>query len=317
MKELLDPMQQSNPTSTAFEPTVISLPLADDPPQRRRLAAAFSALVSLALLAMVANQFRQMTFREIVAMVPDSPVFWLAFAAYYFVAPLSEWVIYHRLWKLPFSGIGALLRKLVSNELLLGYLGEVQFYAWARSALKMETAPFGAIKDVTILSALTGNVATLLLLIPAWPLVSSGEIGLELHSIFVSLSVVLVTSFAMLLLRRQLFSLPKSELAFIAAVHMFRISAMLALAAVMWHWVLPNVPVLLWLVLAALRMLVSRLPLVPNKDVVFAGVAVFVLGRETDVAGLLTMMAGLILVAHLVVGLLAALVGLVSHARRA
>jgi hypothetical protein len=46
------------------------------------------------------------------------------------VGPVSEWVIYRHLWRIPFSGLGALLRKLVSNELLLGYLGEVQFYAW-------------------------------------------------------------------------------------------------------------------------------------------------------------------------------------------
>lgn len=46
------------------------------------------------------------------------------------------------------AGIGALLRKLVSNELLLGYLGEAQFYAWARSRTNMTTAPFGAIKDI-------------------------------------------------------------------------------------------------------------------------------------------------------------------------
>lgn len=309
-------MHHGQPAKDPLEQAELLLPTADDPPQNRRLAAAFSALVSLALLVMVADQFRQLSFGKIAAMVPGQPVFWLIFAAYYFVAPLGEWVIYRRLWDLPFRGMGALLRKLVSNELLLGYLGDVQFYAWARSTLKLAAAPFGAIKDVTILSALTGNVVTVLLLIPAWPLAASGQLGLELHSIFVSLSVVLVTSFAMLLWRRQLFSLPRQDLAFIAAVHVFRIAAMLALAAAMWHWVLPHVPLLMWLVLASLRMLVSRLPLVPNKDVVFAGLTVFVLGHETDVAGLMTMMAGLILAAHLVVGTLAALGGLITHWRR-
>lgn len=309
-------MPQSHPANDPFEQAELLLPTADDPPQNRRLAAAFSALVSLALLVMVADQFRHLSFAEIAAMVPHQPAFWLIFAAYYFVAPLSEWVIYRRLWQLPFRGMGALLRKLVSNELLLGYLGEVQFYAWARSTLKMEAAPFGAIKDVTILSALTGNVVTVLLLIPAWPLVASGQLGLELHTIFVSLSVVLVTSFAMLLWRRQLFSLPRLDLAFIAAVHVFRIVAMLALAAAMWHWVLPHVPLLLWLVLASLRMLVSRLPLVPNKDVVFAGLTVFLLGHEADLGGLMTMMAGLILAAHLLVGTVAATGGLIAQWRR-
>jgi hypothetical protein len=95
------------------------------------------------------------------------------------VGPVSEWVIYRHLWRIPFSGLGALLRKLVSNELLLGYLGEVQFYAWARARLNMVAAPFGAIKDVTILSALTGNIVTLVMLAGAWRLISSGAFGME------------------------------------------------------------------------------------------------------------------------------------------
>ncbi|WP_374529848.1 hypothetical protein [Novosphingobium sp.] len=257
-----------------------------------------------------------MNFASILAMVPHSAEFWLTFATWYLAMPLSEWIIYRKLWQLPFSGVGALIRKLVSNELLLGYLGEAQFYAWARSKLDMPTAPFGAIKDVTILSALTGNIATTVMLVAAWPLVSSGGIGLQMHSVFMSLGVVLVTSFAMLLFRQRLFTLPKSELWFISLVHMFRIAALVLLSALMWHWVLPDVAIALWLVLATLRMLVSRLPLVPNKDVVFAGLAVYLLGQETRIAEMLTMMAGLVLLAHAAVGAIFALTGLVGEARR-
>ncbi|MEN9682478.1 MAG: hypothetical protein RLZZ427_229 [Pseudomonadota bacterium] len=293
----------------------ISIPVPADPPQRRRLAAAFSTLVSLALLAMVADQFRHMKLAEILGMVPHTALFWTTFAAWYLAMPLSEWVIYHRLWKLPISGLGALMRKLVSNELLLGYLGEAQFYAWARAKLAMPTAPFGTIKDVTILSALTGNVATLVMLVFAWPLVTSGTIGVELRSVFVSLSVVLGTSFVMLLLRRRLFSLPRKDLWLITGIHFVRIGLLVMLSALMWHWVLPSVAVGLWLVLATLRMLVSRLPLIPNKDVVFAGLAVYLIGHETPIADMLTMMAGLVLLAHLAVGGIFALTGLVSEAR--
>ncbi|MFM2302151.1 MAG: hypothetical protein RLZZ84_1887 [Pseudomonadota bacterium] len=308
-------MPQTNPASADVQQDAPLIPLPADPPQRRRLAAMFSTLVSLALLVMVAEQFRHMEPAAIMAMVPRGGEFWLTFAVWYLAMPLSEWVIYHRLWNLPLSGIGALMRKLVSNELLLGYLGEAQFYAWARSKLDMPTAPFGAIKDVTILSALTGNIATMVMLVFAWPLVASGAIGMELRSVFISLSVVLGTSFIMLLLRRRLFSLPRAELRMITAIHFLRIGALVLLSALMWHWVLPAVPVALWLVLATLRMLVSRLPLIPNKDVVFAGLAVYLIGRETEVADMLTMMAALSLLAHLAVGSVFALSGLINEAR--
>ncbi|MBW8783285.1 MAG: hypothetical protein JF593_01380 [Novosphingobium sp.] len=288
----------------------------DDRGRSPKLAAVFSAGVSVALLAMVAAQFRNLDFDAIMRMIPVSPVFWLAFVVYYLVQPISELFIYRRLWNLPLSGFGALLRKLVCNELLLGYLGEVQFYAWARSRINLTAAPFGAIKDVTILSALTGNIATLALLILAWPLVSSGALALELKSTFASLGVVLVTSFAILLLRQKLFSLERRDLWFVANVHGLRIASYLVLAALLWHQVLPAVPIAIWLVLATLRMLVSRLPLIPNKDVVFAGLAVVLLGRETQLGNLMTMMAGLVLAAHLFVGACFALAELIGAARR-
>ena len=272
------------------------------PARPRRSASLASMLVSLATLVAVVWALARLDLHAVWALIPSQPVFWLLYAAYYLVAPLIEWLIYRRLWGLPVSGIAALLRKLVANELLLGYLGEVQFYAWARSRLNMVTAPFGAIKDVTILSALTGNIATLIMLAAAWPLVNSGLMGRDVSLVFESLGVVLATSFIILVLRQRLFSLPKRELWLIAALHVLRIVAVVGLAALMWHAVLPAVAIELWLVLATLRMLVSRLPLLPNKDLVFAGISVFLFGHEADIANLMAMMGLLLLVTHVAVG---------------
>lgn len=280
--------------------------------QGSRLAGLFSMLVSLALLVVVAVQFADISFTEVSGMIPTNPLFWMVFAGYYLAGPISEWFIYKRLWAMPLAGLGALLRKLVSNEILLGYLGEAQFYGWARSRLKFVTAPFGAIKDVTILSALAGNFATLAMLVWAWPLIASGMLGLEGRTVFVSLGVVLVTSFLILLFRKKLFSLPKRDLWFITGVHLGRITAVVVLSAWMWHLVLPAVEMTLWIVMATLRMLVSRLPLLPNKDVVFAGIAVFLLGNEMEIASLMTLMAVLLLVTHLVVGALFAALDLID-----
>jgi hypothetical protein len=58
-----------------------------------------------------------------------------------------------------------------------------------------------------------------------------------------------------------------------------------------------------WLLLSALRLLLSRLPLLPNKDIVFAGLAVFLIGHDVQIGALMTMMASLILGTHILVGL--------------
>jgi hypothetical protein len=278
------------------------------PPSSNRLPTFASIAISLALLVAVAVQFRDLDVARVRALVPSSPVFWLAFAVYYLAGPVSEWVVYRRLWAMPLAGIGALLRKLVANELLLGYLGEAQFYAWARARSRLSAEPFGAIKDMTILSALVGNGATLVMVAFAWPYVSAGQLGMEGATAFASLGVVLVTSLGVLLFRHQLFSLPRRELWFISYVHLTRI--VVILSAVMWHAVLPAVAVTLWLVLATLRMLISRLPLMPNKDVVFAAITVLLLGKQAEVAALMAMMAVLLLAVHLVVGTIFGLMGL-------
>lgn len=275
-----------------------------------RVAGLVSMLVSVALLVVATHQFRQLSLADIGRMIPVSPLFWLAFAGYYLSGPISEWFIYRRVWAMPAGGLGALVRKLVSNEILLGYLGEAQFYAWTRSRLQQVTAPFAAIKDVTILSALTGNLATLVMLAWAWPLVRSGSLGMEGPKVVGSLGVVLVTSFAILLFRRQLFSLPRPQLLFISVVHLARIAVIVVLSAVMWHVVLPAQEISLWIVLATMRMLVSRLPFLPNKDVIFAGIAVFLFGQNVEIGGLMTMMAVLLLVTHLSVGALFAIADL-------
>jgi hypothetical protein len=70
----------------------------------------------------------------------------------------------------------------------------------------------------------------------------------------------------------------------------------------MWHLVLPVVPISWWMIMATVRMLISRLPLIPNKDIVFAGLAVVLLDRDIEIGALMTMMAGIVLAAHLAVG---------------
>jgi hypothetical protein len=86
------------------------------------------------------------------------------------------------------------------------------------------------------------------------------------------------------------------------ARHIARIVIATGLSALLWHLVLPTIPLPWWLLLATIRLLISRLPFVPNKDVVFAGLAVFMLGHDVEIASLLTLMAGLILLSHILVG---------------
>ena len=259
-------------------------------------------LISVAVLLVSVAELRGMDVRGLTAMLPASPAFWLVFAGYYLFAPATEWLIFRRLWSLPRRGFLALLRKRVSNEILLGYSGEIYFYGWARRNMALTGTPFGAVKDVAILSAAVGNAATLALLAVSWPLIGALRLGMSGELLAISIGTIALSSLGALLFRRTLNSVPAAELRYITLLHSLRIVVTTVLAALLWHMVMPGAPLVWWLLLSTLRLLVSRLPFVPNKDVVFAGIATFLIGRTAEVSELLTMMAALTLATHVLLG---------------
>jgi hypothetical protein len=259
--------------------------------------------ISLALFVGLLVQLRSITLPHVGALFLATPTFWLAFVAYYCAPVAFEWLIFRRLWRIPVAGLSALIRKYVGNEILLGYIGEAQFYLWARKRTLMTAAPFGAIKDVAILSAVVGNAVTLAMIIGAYPLLRELVPGAGAQLVDLSVLVVLLSSLAAFLLRRRLFSLATLELKIIAALHLLRMLVMTALAALMWHLAMPSVALGWWLVLASLRLLLSRLPFLPNKDVAFAGLAILAVGHDSQLAQMLAILGALIMAAHVAVGL--------------
>ena len=132
--------------SLSFHPPATGLIAGSLPALGRRWTGIASSLISLAILAAALVQLRGTPVSHILSLVPRSLSFWLVFAIAYVTTPASEWVIFRRLWHIPAAGFVALLRKRVANEIVLGYLGEVYFYAWVRrTGLIGENAPFGAI----------------------------------------------------------------------------------------------------------------------------------------------------------------------------
>lgn len=278
------------------------LPLPD-----RRWQKWLSAAISLALLATIGSQLDKIGMVRLRNDLPAAPAFWCALGAYYLALPASEWLIYRRLWKLPAAGFAALLRKLVSNEVLLGYSGELAFYGWARARSGLSSAPFGAIKDVSVTSALAGNVATLAMVAAAWPYLGALHLPVSRNELVGSVAAVLAITAAIGLLRGRIFSLPGRDLRFITAMHLARLATTTLLSILLWHVGVPGIALSSLVVLGALQLLVTRLPLVPNKDLVFAATTILLVGGDSRIGALVALIAALILATHLVVG--AALAG--------
>jgi hypothetical protein len=64
---------------------------------------------------------------------------------------------------------------------------------------------------------------------------------------------------------------------------------------------MPSVSMGMWLFLVAARLLVSRLPLVPNKDLLFANFAILVIGQDATLSNLIAFSAASTLLLHVLI----------------
>ncbi|KQT34660.1 hypothetical protein ASG29_00340 [Sphingomonas sp. Leaf412] len=266
---------------------------------RRRWPVLLGALLSLAMIAGLVHELFDHGFSGLSRAVPHSPWFYLFFLATYFALPVADLVIFRRLWRIPFSAFGALNRKRITNDVLIGYTGDAYFYAWARARLKMVAAPFGAVKDVSIVSGIAGNATTILLAAVALPLGwDLMQPGLR-STILWSLTIPLGVSAIVLVFSRRVFSLPRRQLLFIFWIDVLRLVFVGVTLALAWAAAMPSVAPGMWLFLVAGRQVVSRLPLLPNKDLLFANFAILVIGQDRTLSDLMAFTAGSTLLLHL------------------
>jgi len=284
------------------------------------VAAAFGRLHVAELFANLPKTaaFGQLHVAELFANLPTTAGFWALLAAAYLLAPMLEWIILRRLWRLGAAGFVPLLRKQVANELLLGYSGDAQFYLWARTAMPAQAAPFATLRDMSILSALAGNLATLVLMVLAYPTLSRLASGPLLHGAVLATLVIVVSSLGIFAARRALFdfSLSRRAIAGVFLGHMGRIVAMLVLSACLWAALIPGATLGTLLVLGTMRMMLSRVPLIPGKDALFAGGALALTGSDMKIAGALAIIAALMIGLHALVGLVTGVDDVLRQHRR-
>ena len=271
------------------------------PPPANRGRATVAALVSLGLLGAVLWRLRAAGWERSLALLHNGAGFWAALLLFYFALPAGEWLIYRRLWRLPAAGIAPLLRKRISNDILFGYSGELYFYLWARRRPELTQAPFGAVKDVNVTSALSAAAVTLALLAAGVPWLAALDLGRFGRPLMGSALLLAAVSLAVVALGRRVFTLPRADLLAITMIHIARLSTTTLLLALVWHLALPAVALSTWLLLATGRLLIGRLPLIPNTDLVFAALAGVLVGPHNVIGDLLAATTLLILCLHVAV----------------
>ena len=235
--------------------------------------------------------------------LPSSPWFYLFFALRFLMLPISEIAIYEIVWSQPLiRHFFVFIRKRVYNFAVMGYSGEVFFTQWARRRLSLtDKKILVGVKDNNILSAFASNAATVVLVVG---LAATGGLraGLEafpgagwLFSLaFLSAGTL---SVAVMVFREKLIALPPGVIPRLLGVHGGRQILIILLHAAMYASALPGAPLMAWMTFIALQLVLSRVPFLPNQDIVYLGAALtlspIVGASEAAVAGMLVAEAGL------------------------
>ena len=240
-------------------------------------------VVPVLLLAILGYSLTQLGWSHIWDARPHAFSFYFVLVFPFFVQPVADLIIYRNLLGvgrlLPFS---VMLRKRYMNNVMVDYSGEAYFFLWARKNLDLKKSILlHAVKDSNVLSAGAGLTMVLLMLLA---LVASGVMRLPAFLsanswTFVSVgSLPLVLCLGLIVGGRRVTALSRSDIATTFVIHLARSIAALVLEFALW-WLsgaLPSSTVCLEFV--ALRLLVTRLPLVPSKELVFVGVGIAAAG---------------------------------------
>ena len=256
--------------------------------------------IPAALLVIIGRRLTELGWGEIWTARPGNPGFYVLLVLQFFLQPFGDYLVYRNLWgRANTPPMAVILRKRLLNTFMLDYSGEAFFFFWAQARLKLKPGLLvHGIKDSNLLSGGAGLVMVYLMLLA---LLAVG--GLNIPSSLNSQgwlyglagSVPLVLCVALVLGHRKLTDLSRGQIAATFAIHFGRAALVLAVEFGLWELsgALPSAVACLQFV--ALRLVVTRLPLVPNKDLIFVGAGMAAAGMTsvavTPVATVLVILA--------------------------
>ena len=256
--------------------------------------------IPIVLLVIIGHRLTQMGWREIWIARPGNPGFYILLVLQFFLQPFGDYLVYRNLWgEENTPPMKVILRKRLLNTFMLDYSGEAFFYFWAQARLKLKPGMLvHGIKDSNVLS---GGAGLLMVYVMVLALLATGGLkipaALSAHGWLYVLAgtVPLILCILLVLGHRKLTMLSRGQMTATFGIHFTRSALVLAVEFGLWELsgALPSAVACLQFV--ALRLIVTRLPLVPNKDLIFLGAGIAAAGMAnmsvTPVATVLVILA--------------------------
>lgn len=227
----------------------------------------------------MAVQMTDIGWRAVLAALPTTPWYYILFVVLFLTLPVSEIPVMRLLFGKYVPGLfPALIRKRVLNAALIGYSGDLFLFVWANArGVLPRVRLLERIKDNALLSALASTIFTAALLvafvvlgrahwIARWFSSAAGTIGI------VAFALLLATPI-LLRFRKNILSVSFRVASAVVGIHISRLILVALLQATQWAVVLPSEPWSVWITFLTVQMVISRLPVVPNRDLLFLSAA--------------------------------------------
>lgn len=275
--------------------------------QGRRTTKALQVVFVLGVIAYLFYELRDIKWADAWVALPTNPLFYLIFLVLYFLLPVAEVVLYRITWAFDaWKSFPAFIKKRIYNKDVLGYSGEVYFYSWARKNVGLSDMDIlKTIRDQNIVSSVASTAVAVVLVII---FLYMGEVRIsewieQQETTYLIAGAVLVVLLGVLAvrLRRYLFSMAFKTALLIFSIHIVRLVIGQALQIGMWAVAMPEVLLRVWFTYAALSIIITRIPIIPNRDLLFLSFGVSLSGVVgISEAGVFAMLAAITVLGRVV-----------------
>lgn len=246
----------------------------------KKLGVWFRRLLNTGVFIWLIYEISNVGWANVWQSMPVQPLFYLIFLFLYFQLPFFEIIIYKINWNFDWKkSIPIFLLKNIYNKDVLGYSGEVYFFMWAQKTLNYKKMDiFKIIKDNNIISSVASTLVAFSLLSIFF---FSGQIKIlewvfrdTNNYLWGGIIVFFIIVFLVIKFRRFVISMPLMNAYKIFGIHAVRLTFNLFLVVMMYDVVIPDTPMYVWFTFLSVEIILSRIPLLPNRDLIFAGLGI-------------------------------------------
>jgi hypothetical protein len=230
------------------------------------------------------SEIIQIGWRETVSALPIQPLFYAIFLVMYFALPLSEYFIYRVIWPIDFKhAFTTFITKKIYNNSLVGYSGDIYLAIWASKVLgKSKKEAMHVVKDNAILSTVGSTLFAILMLVlflligdKPTRFINVNYLGM---GIGIFIFILLLTLMLPKRIRLKIFQLGLQTSLLIIGIHFIRLLFLGVIQILQWEIVLPEIDLSTWITYVALQIITTRIPLIPNRDLLFMAMGIELAG---------------------------------------